>query len=397
MSSAALYNQYINEPWDKTFRTASAQFAYLQTYPDEKRAILAAWCAGQTRKQIKEVRGWTELTIKRVLKELNAPRLPGKSGESLKCTACGLLKPFSAFECYKATGRPGRHTCKLCRNRAKCNNKKEEREDFLQRERAEGRACNTCGAIKALDDFSRHGRKCKRCQLDRQNEVARLRTQERWGPQGYVPPIHPKQSGVPEGYRRCPKCKEVKERTLKFFCKRSNSPTPGGDCRKCRSRANTRRKTKKRRNQSLPTRQDIIDACRNLETGERRCCSCKRWFPETTDYFKRRRSRERGEQKLYHPVCRACRNAIEKGRRNRAPKWLTDAHWDDIFLMYYTAAEITRSTLVPHVVDHMQPLNGEDRSGLHVPWNLSIITAYDNSRKSNLSPEEWVRKKFGTP
>lgn len=40
-------------------------------------------------------------------------------------------------------------------------------------------------------------------------------------------------------------------------------------------------------------------------------------------------------------------------------------------------------TGIPHHVDHIIPLQGENICGLHIPENLQILKATDNRKKGN--------------
>lgn len=69
--------------------------------------------------------------------------------------------------------------------------------------------------------------------------------------------------------------------------------------------------------------------------------------------------------------------------RDATPKWLSAEQRMEIRLKYRLAIELSRATGVRHAVDHEIPLQGEDVCGLHVPWNLRVITQDENLKKSN--------------
>ena len=79
--------------------------------------------------------------------------------------------------------------------------------------------------------------------------------------------------------------------------------------------------------------------------------------------------------------------ANSKHRRTKhkqaTPKWLTQEHKAQIKQFYLDAMLVSKVTGVPYAVDHIVPLRGELVSGLHVPWNLVVITREENSKKSN--------------
>ena len=59
------------------------------------------------------------------------------------------------------------------------------------------------------------------------------------------------------------------------------------------------------------------------------------------------------------------------------PLWLNEKHKREI-VAWYSLAHATNLT-----VDHVVPLQGENVCGLHVPWNLRLLTLSENSSKSN--------------
>ena len=69
--------------------------------------------------------------------------------------------------------------------------------------------------------------------------------------------------------------------------------------------------------------------------------------------------------------------------RDATPKWLTEQDKMEIRLKYRLAIELSRATGIRHAVDHIVPLHGTTVCGLHVPWNLTVLTQEENLKKYN--------------
>jgi hypothetical protein len=65
------------------------------------------------------------------------------------------------------------------------------------------------------------------------------------------------------------------------------------------------------------------------------------------------------------------------------PKWLSYQQIKEINEFYTLAKTLNKQSGINYHVDHIVPLNGTNICGLHVPWNLQILTANENLHKSN--------------
>jgi hypothetical protein len=78
-------------------------------------------------------------------------------------------------------------------------------------------------------------------------------------------------------------------------------------------------------------------------------------------------------------------DTTNRRRRHReaTPKWLTRAQKGEMREIYRIAITMTKTTGEQYVVDHIVPLRSDVVCGLHVPWNLRVVTAAENTAKSN--------------
>ncbi len=69
--------------------------------------------------------------------------------------------------------------------------------------------------------------------------------------------------------------------------------------------------------------------------------------------------------------------ARRAAKLQQCPKWITSAQKEEMKQLYAVAS------LTGKHVDHIIPLKGKLVRGLHVPWNLQLLTPEENLQKSN--------------
>ena len=73
----------------------------------------------------------------------------------------------------------------------------------------------------------------------------------------------------------------------------------------------------------------------------------------------------------------------KKSIKQATPKWLTKEHKKQILGFYTKAQKLEEQTGIKHHVDHIMPIKNQILCGLHVPWNLQVITKEENLKKHN--------------
>jgi len=96
------------------------------------------------------------------------------------------------------------------------------------------------------------------------------------------------------------------------------------------------------------------------------------------------RTRHREKYKKQNPDLYKAFNSVRKRRhKNATPPWITQEQKEAIKGLYLHAMRLTKITGERYVVDHIIPLINPTICGLHVPWNLRVITQEENLLKSN--------------
>jgi len=98
-------------------------------------------------------------------------------------------------------------------------------------------------------------------------------------------------------------------------------------------------------------------------------------------------SQKRKEYRKRNPEMFAKHSVKRRSSEKAAtPSWISDEDKKQINLIYLKRDFINEVTGVKHEVDHIYPIQGKNSCGLHVPWNLRILTSTENRRKNNSLP-----------
>jgi hypothetical protein len=157
---------------------------------------------------------------------------------------------------------------------------------------------------------------------------------------------HKQKLNLPDGFKKCKTCQEILEVSL--FGKDKN------------------------------TKDGINSQCKTCNTNY-----TKKHFAKNSVAKKAslERIKQWGIDNPHLVTAKAARYRAAK--LNRMLKWGKEKLKPEIDTWYRRAQLATLFMGEPYEVDHIEPLQGKDRSGLHVPWNLQLLTKLENSSKGN--------------
>jgi len=116
---------------------------------------------------------------------------------------------------------------------------------------------------------------------------------------------------------------------------------------------------------------------KNLEKFRKRS---KDWYkanPDKVKKFLKKYARSNPD------VCNAKNAKYRASKLKATPIWLNEVHIEQIKSFYVEAKKLESIDNIIRHVDHIIPLQGITVCGLHVPWNLQILTAEENQTKKN--------------
>ena len=197
--------------------------------------------------------------------------------------------------------------------------------------------------------------------------------------------------------KRCVSCEA--EKPFGEFYQRKDSPDGyRNDCKECRRAASTRVY-----NFDVERQKATRKAYYRRQVAQDPDYSLKKYWADVDRsrelnrlYYQKDRKNRIQKAVAYAKANPAKAYATKKkyklAKRNACPPWVYSSSelCEQIRYFYEEASRLAELTGVSYHVDHIVPLQGEAICGLHVPWNLQVLTASENCSKQNrLVGESW--------
>lgn len=227
------------------------------------------------------------------------------------------------------------------------------------------KTCAKCNIAKPLEAFSKRASSCDGLHMwckECKNEKERVR-----------------RSGVRELYRAESKdyYARNKEKKSAYYKQRMTDPNVRA------------RKEEKKKEWQLKNPDKVISYDRKYKENNKEVLKAR-----AKDYRIKNKEKENARCLAYqkkNPQIYAANAAKRRAmKKNATPAWLTAIHLAQIQEFYDIALALTVQTGIEHHVDHIHPLSGDGFTGLHVPWNLQVLTMSENIAKSNQLPSAEV-------
>ncbi len=181
-------------------------------------------------------------------------------------------------------------------------------------------------------------------------------------------------------YKICSKCKETKS-LLNFNKNKSQKDGYNNQCNDCLKIY--REKTRQHRIDYLRRwRENNPDARKiHYQNNKERSSVYAKQYRELNGPRLRKNTVRWQKENLDKDAAKTARRRAAKLKA--IPPWITKEQLREIKELYTCAQMFKLYTGQEYHVDHIVPLQGENVCGLHVPWNLQVITAQENLSKSN--------------
>ena len=146
------------------------------------------------------------------------------------------------------------------------------------------------------------------------------------------------------------------------------------------------------RNKSkIKEKQKVTKKLRYEQNKEEHSIRGKKWRKNNPDVVRKQKK----EYRKNNPEKMAAFSAEYRAKKKLArPKWLSKEDKAKISELYKLRNQLISETGMRHHVDHIVPLQHKSVCGLHVPWNLQILTEEANLSKSNKFKTDWSEDEF---